>query len=100
MQLREEFDFIIVGAGSAGCVLAERLSADRSSRVLLIEAGGGDRDAWLHIPAGYFRHAYGAKFNWSYETEPVEGLNGRRVPWPRGKVLGGSSAINGLIYIR
>ncbi|HTU53708.1 MAG TPA: GMC family oxidoreductase N-terminal domain-containing protein, partial [Acetobacteraceae bacterium] len=96
----EEYDFIIVGAGSAGSVLANRLSADPATRVLLLEAGGPDRDFWIHVPAGFFRNIYNPRLNWGFETEPVAGLGGRAIPWPRGRVLGGSSAINGLVYIR
>ncbi len=96
----EGFDFIVIGAGSAGCVLANRLSADPAHRVLLLEAGGPDRNLWIHLPIGYYRTIFDPKLGWGYQTEPEPGLNGRRIPWPRGKVLGGSSSINGLVYIR
>jgi choline dehydrogenase len=94
------FDFIIVGAGSAGCVLANRLTASGQHRVLLLEAGPRDTDPWIHIPLGYGKLFNKPKVNWLYQTEPQPGLNNRVITQPRGKVLGGSSSINGLIYIR
>ncbi|MGI9434832.1 MAG: GMC family oxidoreductase [Geminicoccaceae bacterium] len=94
------YDFIVIGAGSAGCVLANRLTADPANRVLLLEAGGRDTNPWLHIPVGYYRTIFNEKLNWGYQTEPEPELGGRRIAWPRGRVLGGSSAINGLVYIR
>ena len=96
----EAFDFIVIGAGSAGCVLANRLSADPANQVLLLEAGGRDSNLWIHVPIGYYRTIFDQRIGWGYRTEPEPGLNGRRIPWPRGKVLGGSSSINGLVYIR
>ncbi|HEY8067456.1 MAG TPA: choline dehydrogenase [Burkholderiales bacterium] len=95
-----EYDYIIVGAGSAGCVLANRLSADPAVRVLLLEAGPRDTDPWIHIPLGYGRLFARRDVNWAYDSEPEPQLNGRRIFSPRGKVLGGSSSINGLVYIR
>jgi choline dehydrogenase len=94
------FDYIVVGAGSAGCVLANRLSASGRFRVLLLEAGPPDTNPWIHIPLGYGRLFRNASVNWLYETEPQAELNGRRIMQPRGKVLGGSSSINALIYVR
>src|SRR6266851_792218 len=94
------FDYVIVGGGSAGCVLANRLSASGTQRVLLLEAGGEDRNPCIHIPLGYGKLFKNAKVNWLYESEPEPELNGRRIIQPRGKVLGGSSSINGCIYIR
>jgi choline dehydrogenase len=94
------FDYIIVGAGSAGCVLANRLTASGRHRVLLVEAGPADRNPWIHIPIGYAKLFTSAKVNWLYQTEPEPELNNRQVIQPRGKVLGGSSSINGLVYIR
>jgi len=95
-----EFDFLVVGAGSAGCVLANRLSANGKYTVAVVEAGGPDSSPWIHIPVGYFKTMGNPKTDWCYNTEPDPGLNGRSIPWPRGKVLGGSSSINGLLYVR
>jgi len=95
-----EFDFVIVGAGSAGCVLANRLSADGRYSVAVIEAGGRDSSAWIHVPVGYFKTMGNPKTDWCFKTEPDPGLNGRSINYPRGKVLGGSSSINGLLYVR
>ena len=94
------FDYIIIGAGTAGCLLANRLSANASKRVLLIEAGRKDDYHWIHIPVGYLYCIGNPRTDWLYNTEPDLGLNGRRLRYPRGKVLGGSSSINGMIYMR
>ena len=94
------YDFIIVGAGSAGCVLAERLSASGRHSVLVLEAGGSDRRFFVQMPLGYGKLFYDPTVNWCYRTEPDPGLGGRRDYWPRGKLLGGSSAINAMVYIR
>ncbi|MGH1480434.1 MAG: GMC family oxidoreductase [Geminicoccales bacterium] len=96
----DKFDFIVIGAGSAGCAIANRLTEDPSNRVLLLEAGGRDLNPWLHIPVGYYRTIFNDKLNWGYQTEPEPELEDRQISWPRGRVLGGSSAINGLVYIR
>ena len=94
------WDYVIIGAGSAGCVLANRLSADGRNSVLLLEAGPPDRYPWIHIPIGYAKTMFHPVYNWCFKTEPDPGMNGREIYWPRGRTLGGSSAINGLIYIR
>jgi choline dehydrogenase len=94
------FDYVIVGAGSAGCVLANRLSADPSVSVLLLEAGGRDNYIWIHIPIGYLYTQNNPRTDWCFKTEPEEGLNGRALQYPRGRVLGGCSSINGMIYMR
>ena len=96
----EEFDYIVIGAGSAGCVLANRLTASGRDRVLLLEAGGTDRSPWLRVPLGYGRTYTDPRVNWMYTAEPDPGLGGRSCYWPRGKVLGGSSAINAMVYVR
>lgn len=96
----ETFDYIIVGAGSAGCLVANRLSADLANRVLLLEAGGRDNWIWFHIPVGYMYSNGNPRADWCFMTEPEPGLDGRRLPCPRGKVIGGSSAINAMIYMR
>jgi choline dehydrogenase len=100
MQQAMTYDYVIVGAGSAGCVLADRLSADPAKRVLLLEAGGRDWHPFIHMPAGIGKLASNPQHNWNYETEPEPNLDGRRLWWPRGKVLGGSSSINAMCYIR
>ena len=95
-----EADFVVIGAGSAGCAVAARLSEDPATRVLLLEAGGEDRNRWIHIPLGFGKTFADPSVNWCYETEPEPGAADRKVYWPRGKVLGGSSSINGMVYIR
>jgi choline dehydrogenase len=96
----EAFDFVIVGAGTAGCLLANRLSANPDHRVLLVEAGGRDNYHWIHIPVGYLYCIGNPRTDWMFQTEPDAGLNGRSLRYPRGKVLGGCSSINGMIYMR
>jgi len=95
-----EYDYIVVGGGTAGCVLAARLSEDPRNRVLLLEAGPRDRSPWIHLPIGYGKTMFHPVLNWRFETEPEPQMNGRRIYWPRGRCLGGSSSINGLIYVR
>ncbi len=96
----QEYDYIVVGAGSSGCVMANRLSEDPNTRVLLLEAGGKDSNPWIHIPVGYFKTMHNPKTDWCFVTESDPGINNRQLQWPRGKVLGGSSSLNGLLYIR
>ncbi len=100
MESAGQFDYIIIGAGSAGCVLANRLTRDKTVSVLLIEAGGKDDYVWIHIPVGYLHCIGNPRTDWMYQTEPDPGLAGRSLIYPRGKVLGGSSSINGMIYMR
>ena len=94
-----EYDYVVIGAGSAGCAVAGRLSESGTATVGLLEAGGRDSNPWIHIPVGYFK-TMNSSLDWKYMTEPDPGLNGRQLPWPRGKVLGGSSSLNGLLYVR
>ncbi len=96
----EEFDYIIIGAGSAGCVLANRLVSKNKYKILLLEAGGNDSYPWIHIPVGYYKTMHNPKTDWCYNTEPDKTMENRSIPYPRGKTLGGSSSINGLLYIR
>ena len=96
----DSFDYLIVGAGTAGCVLADRLSADGKASVLLLEAGGTDRRPMIQLPIGYGRLLFAPAINWMYETESEPALGGRRSFWPRGKVIGGSGSINAMVCVR
>ena len=96
----EEFDYVIVGAGAAGCVLANRLSASGKHSVAILEAGGKDNNIFIKIPAGFNKTVYNPKLNWGYETAPGPYIDNRKIPFPRGKVLGGSGSINGHLYVR
>src|ERR1700675_2610093 len=100
MRLEGDYDYIIVGAGTAGCLLAQRLSAKADRRVLVLEAGGNDDWIWFHIPAGYLFAIGNPRSDWMFRTESESGLNGRDLAFPRGKVVGGCSAINAMIYMR
>ena len=100
MTTRTEFDYIVVGAGSAGCVLANRLTEQAEIRVLLLEAGPPDRSLFIHMPSAFAYPLAGTKYNWAFETEPEPGMDGRRMSCPRGRVIGGSSSVNGMVYIR
>src|SRR6056297_2716678 len=95
-----KFDYVIVGAGSAGCVLAERLTRTGRHRVLLLEAGGSDARFWIKVPIGYAFNVGNPVLNWGYATQPDAGLDGRRIAWPRGRVIGGSGSINAMAYVR
>ncbi|MEO9167539.1 MAG: GMC family oxidoreductase N-terminal domain-containing protein, partial [Aestuariivirga sp.] len=95
-----DFDFIIVGAGAAGCVLANRLSEDGRHKILLLEAGGSDKRFFINMPLGYGKTFYDPAVNWMYRAEPDDGLAGQQDFWPRGKVIGGSSSINAMVYVR
>ena len=98
--MSNSYDYIIVGAGSAGCVLANRLTESGQHTVLLLESGGRDTNRWIHIPIGFGKVMFDAQVNWMFETEPEPRMNGRNIKVPRGRVLGGSSSINGLLYVR
>src|SRR5688500_16708389 len=95
-----EYDVVVIGAGSAGCVLSARLTENPKVSLCVIEAGKRDRNPWIHVPMGFGKLVPNPNVNWGYETEPEPGLDGRKIVWPRGKVLGGSGSINGLVFLR